>query len=108
MGKVKCLSVRLESLISISDKAYKATCFDGSSDILPKSCVYGEDYDVQKSEAYWIASWILEKKNLQYSQKKIGWYDTEKRKILPNIKIETHIPEKKEYEKTNPNEELIR
>ena len=68
--KTKCYSVRLESLVRISDKAYKATCFDGSSDIIPASLVFGADLDVQKSDAYWISAWILERKSLQYSAKK--------------------------------------
>ena len=62
--RVKCYSVRLESFVSISDKAYKATCFDGTTDIIPKSQVFGRDWDVMKSEAWWISAWILEKKNL--------------------------------------------
>lgn len=70
--KTLCYSVRLESLTSISDKAYKATCFNGQEDILPKSTVFGFDFDVAKSEAYWIAAWILEQKDIQYSQKKKG------------------------------------
>ena len=74
MKKTLCLSVRLASLVSISEKAYKARSFDGSEDILPKSCVFGQDYDVQKSDAYWIAAWILEKKNIQWSNKKSAWY----------------------------------
>ena len=32
-----CYSVRLERLVRISDKAFKATAFDGSSDIVPQS-----------------------------------------------------------------------
>ena len=68
--KTKCYSVRLQSLVSISDKAYKVTSFDGSSDILPKSCVFGHDYEVQKSNAYWIAAWILEKKRTSILNKK--------------------------------------
>ena len=48
-----CFSVRLESLVRISDKAFKATAFDGSSDIIPASQVFGRDYEVQKSDA-WI------------------------------------------------------
>ncbi len=75
MSKVLCYSVRLQSLVSISDKAYVATSFDGSKDVLPKSQVFGQDYDVQKSDAYWIAAWILEKKNIQYSGKKRAWLD---------------------------------
>jgi hypothetical protein len=59
--KTKVVSVRLKSLILISDKAYKATAFDGSTAVIPISQVFGEDYDVQKSEAYWISEWIIEK-----------------------------------------------
>lgn len=72
--KTKCYSVRLESLVSISDRAYKATAFDGSEDIIPKSQVFGQDWEVTKSEAYWISAWILEKKSIQYSSKKVKWF----------------------------------
>lgn len=54
-----CYSVRLESLVRISDKAFKATAFDGSSDIIPASQVFGHDYEVMKSDAYWISAWIM-------------------------------------------------
>lgn len=74
MKKTKCYSVRLESLTSISEKAYKAVAFDGSSAILPKSQVFGPDYEVQKSDAYWISAWILEQKDIQYSSKKVRWF----------------------------------
>jgi len=75
--KTKCYSVRLESLVSISDRAYKATAFDGSEAIIPKSMVFGQDYEVQKSYAVWIAAFILEKEdcNLQYSDKKVKWFN---------------------------------
>lgn len=75
MAKIKCYSVRLESLTSISDKAYKAVAFDGSSAIIPKSMVFGEDHEVEKSDAYWIAAFILEKQecSLQFSYKKVKW-----------------------------------
>ena len=71
--KVLCYSVRLSSLTSISEKAYKAVAFDGSEAIIPKSQVLGQDYDVSKSEAYWISEWILRQKDLQYSGKKEDW-----------------------------------
>jgi hypothetical protein len=108
--KTKVCSVRLQSLVSISDKAYKATSFDGSCDILPKSQVFGIDYDVQKSDAYWIAAWILEKKDLQYSGKKIAWYNHITGNIEPNyeIIIEHHIPERKEPVNIEPDANLIR
>lgn len=103
--KTKCYSVRLESLLRISEKAYKAASFDGSSDIIPVSCVFGRDYDVQKSEAYWIAAWILSKKEIQYSSKKEAWFD-ESGKMLPTYHIERHTPDKKEAVPTNEIQEL--
>jgi hypothetical protein len=92
--KTKCHSVRLQSLVSISDKAYAATAFDGSEAVIPKSQVFAIDFDVQKSDAYWISAWILEKKELQYSAKKTAWFDSETRKMLPTYIVEKHIPEK--------------
>ena len=77
MKKIKAYSVRLADLKSISPKAYKATAFDGSSAIIPKSMVLGRDDEVQKTSAYWIAAFILEKEDckLQYSHKKIKWFN---------------------------------
>jgi hypothetical protein len=93
---IKCYSVRLKSLVSISDRALKATAFDGSEAIIPKSQVIGPDLDVVKAEAYWITAWILEKKKLQYSTKKQGLFNLSKRKVIVknDIKIEIHIPKK--------------
>lgn len=104
--KILCYSVRLLSLVSISDKAYKATCFDGTTDIIPKSQVYGRDWDVAKSEAWWISAWILEKKNLQYSTKKSACFDRETGKMLPVIMVEKHQPEKVEALGSNIIDEL--
>lgn len=91
--KVKCYSVRLASLERISPLAYKAVAFDGSSAIIPASQVYGQDYEVMKSDAWWISAWILEKKNLQYSRKKSATFDKESRRRLPEIIIEKHHPD---------------
>ena len=88
----KCYSVRLESLYSISDKAFKAVAFDGRSDIIPKSQVFDRDWDVMKSEAYWISAWILEKKSIQYSRKKEAWFYNDTRKMAPKINIEKLFP----------------
>ena len=68
--KTKCYSVRLDSLVQISDKCYLATAYDGSEDYIPAKFIFGYDPAVQKSNAYWIAAWILERKKLQYSAKK--------------------------------------
>lgn len=105
--KTKCYSVRLESLRSISDKAFKATAFNGSTAIIPKSQVFGKDWDVMKSEAYWISSWILEQKSIQYSGKKEAWFD-EKGNMLPTYHIERHKPAKKEKISSNEIKELLK
>lgn len=91
--KIRCLSVRLESLNRISDKAFKAISFDGSEDIIPASQVYGQDYDVIKSDAYWISAWILEKKSIQYSHKKEAWFDADTKQMLPTYIVEKHKPD---------------
>lgn len=106
--KTHCYSVRLVSLVSVSDKAYKALAFDGSEAIIPKSQVFGRDYDVQKSDAYWITDWILQKKDIQYSTKKEAWFDTETGDMLPTYHIEHHKPERKQPVNSNPHAELTR
>lgn len=80
------------SLEPISPLAYKAVAFDGSSDIIPASQVFGMDYEVSKSDAWWISAWILEKKSLQYSHKKSAMFDSKTRRRLPDIIIEKHNP----------------
>jgi len=84
----------------ISDKAYAVRSFDGSEDIIPASQVFGPDYGVQKCEAYWIAAWILEKKSIQYSDKKQAWFD-ENGNRLPDITIEKHKPARVEAKSNN-------
>lgn len=105
--KTKCYSVRLSELIRISEKAYKATAFDGSSAIIPASQVFGVDFDVQKSDAYWISAWILEQKSIQYSCKKTAWFD-ENKKMLPKYTIEKHTPESRQAVDNNIISELTK
>ncbi len=105
--KILCYSVRLESLVKISRRAFRATAFDGSSDIIPVSQVFGMDYDVQKSDAYWISAWILEKKSIQYSGKKQAWFD-ENGHQLPTYTIERHQPEKRVAKENNEIKSLKR
>lgn len=104
--KSLCYSVRLSSLTVISDKCYKATAFDGSEALIPKSQVFGQDYSVQKSETYWISEWILKQKDLQYSGKKEAWFDSVTRKMMPTYKIEKHNPERVEPVQNNTIQEL--
>lgn len=105
--KTKCYSVRVAKLIEVSPKAVKIVSYNGDEDIIPKALFFGEDWEVKKSSAYWIASWICEKKNIQFSRNKIAWFD-ENRIKLPQISIEKHIPAKKEIKEVLPNDELIR
>lgn len=86
--------MRLKSLRSISEKAWIAISFDGTEAILPKSQVFGCDYSVKRSEAYWVSAWIINQKELQYSTKKEGWYNTATGLVEPSIRtvIERHVP----------------
>lgn len=61
----------------ISPKCYKAIAFNGSEALIPTSQYFGEDYEVSKCEAHWISAWILERKELQYSRKKVKWFKKE-------------------------------
>lgn len=106
--KVLCYSVRLQSLTSISDKCLVVTSYNGSEALIPKSQYFGQDYDVTKSEAYWISAWVLERVNLQYSSKKQGWFDKETRKLLPSYTFEKHIPAKIIDKNVKPDADLIR
>lgn len=106
--KSLCYSVRLESLTAISDKCYKAIAFDGSEALIPKSQVFGQDYSVKKSVAYWISEWILKQKSLQYSSKKQATFDTVTRKEVPSWTVVKHIPQSKEPVKNNTIKELRR
>lgn len=106
--KVKCYSVRLSSLTRISDKCMLATAFDGSEALIPNSQLFGQDYSVSKSEAYWISAWILEKKPIQYSHKKEAWFDVETRKEVPNYVIIKKTPAKIEFTQSKPMDEWKR
>lgn len=106
--KTLCYSVRLSSLTAISDKCYLATAFDGSEALIPKSQVFGQDYSVSKSEAYWISEWILKQKSLQYSSKKEAWFDSVTRKEVPYYVITKHTPQKIEAKDVQPIKELER
>jgi hypothetical protein len=70
-----------------------ATAFDGSEALIPKSQLFGQDYSVSKSDAYWISKWILEQKDIQYSSKKEATFDSVTRKEVPSWTITKHAPE---------------
>jgi len=97
-NKIKVISVRLKSLVEITEKCYKAEDWEGNFALIPKSQVFARDYDVQKSEAWWISEWFAKKEDfkLVISFKKKGWYNINKKIIEPNytIEIKHNIPEK--------------
>lgn len=93
--KTLCYSVRLESFVRISDKCFRAKGFDGSEDLIPASQYFGPDFEVQKSDAYWISAWILERKSIQYSEKKSAYFDGFGNR-LPSIEVHKHTPEHKD------------
>lgn len=86
----------------------KAVAFDGSEALIPKSQVFSQDYDVSKSEAYWISSWILKQKSLQYSTKKEAWFDSETGKMTPHFIITKKTPAKIEVTEIKPLDEWKR
>ena len=94
---VMCLSVHLMQLSRITDKCYKAVAFDGSEALIPASCYFGIDYGGStRSPAYWIAEWILKKRNLQYSDKRKAVFKAGKLSWIPvknTVETIRHIPE---------------
>ena len=104
---IKAYSVRIKSIKDISDKAVSIESFDGRKDIFPNSQILANDYDVSKSIAIWVSAWILEKKNIQFSKKKVAWFN-EIGEMLPQYKIKKHVPERKTPVKTEPAKELVR
>ena len=105
--KIKAYSVRVKWFTYISDRAMLIESFDGSKDVFPISQFFGNDYDVEKSTALWISAWILEKKSIQFSKKKIAWFN-EAGKMLPKYIVNKHVPKRKEAVKTQPDESLVR
>lgn len=104
----RCISVRLESLVPISSKCYKAVAFDGSEALIPKSQMFGQDWDVQKSEAYWLTEWILSKNpQLQHSTKKWSIFSKEGKNI-GQIEFTHHTPKKLDLNDIKHDDSLTR
>lgn len=112
MSRVKCYLVKLAELRAISPKAYLAVCFDDREVVIPRSQVFGVDLSSTKSDAYWIAAWIVEKHGLQHSQKNFGWYDRSKpvRSVRCGTfkRIERIVPKRVEPVEVSADPELLR
>lgn len=106
--RVVCHRVRLKELISISDKCYKAVCFDGKSDLIPKSQVYEIELTSKDILEVWLPEWILHQKKLQYSPTHKREYDKGTGKQIPKVEIIKNIPQKITNLKQEPDNELIR
>jgi len=104
MKKTLAYSVRLEKLIRISDDAHLAVGFDGTKDIIPTSQIFGQDFEVVKSDSYWISAWILSIKKITYSKKKQAYFD-EKGHMVTTL-VEYYVPDKKESLSDNIKTEL--
>lgn len=93
--KTKCHLVKIKSIVSHGG-AYLIEDYNGNSDFFPKSTVF-ENY--HNNEVY-IAIWILEKKSITYSRKKVYWHDSKTNKITPHINIEVIkvTPKKVEFD----------
>lgn len=110
MKKTKVYSVKVKEVVSVSDRAVRLVGFDGKDDIFPTSCIFGEDYDREKTPSLWVAAWILEKKQLQYSTKKAGWFNPATNMVEPTISVtvEKHVPAKIEPVKNTTHAELTK
>jgi hypothetical protein len=92
MPKLFCTSIKLQALIRITDKCYKAIAFDGSEALFPVSQVVCED--LENENAWWVTDWILQQKTIQHSKKRQAWIDTDTldiRVYYPTI-VEHHVP----------------
>lgn len=106
---IKCYLIKLAELRHITDKACLAVCFDGREAVIPKSQIFGCGPE-GKSESFWVAAWIVERKGLQYSPDRTGWYDP-KTQITPKIqfkKIERRVPVRHEPIVITADKELLR
>lgn len=86
--KKKCYSVRLKEFVQISDLAYRAVDFQNTKATIPASQYFGIDSETTKSKGFWLTEWILKKRTLQYSNKKVAWFDENGNKYSSAEKLE--------------------
>jgi hypothetical protein len=103
MKKTRVYSVRLKNLTQITPKCHKAIDWQGNEYLIPDSQYFGRDYDVIKSDAFWIAAWIIDKEDcgLMVSTKKEGWYNPNTGIVNPPMIVHHHIPERIEPKQNN-------
>lgn len=84
------LSVKLNSVRSISEKAVIIETIEGDTAVIPKSQIMGFAKHPKGCECLWITEWILKKKNIRYSYNDKGYF-LGKEKIIFEEK-EIHFP----------------
>lgn len=110
--KVKLKEFRLLK----SGKDYYAESYDGRHDFIPTQFVakvneFDNEYS-DRAEGHcevWIDSWILEKKNIQYSKKTSAYFGKRKDGTfypMPKVEMKTHTPEKLELKEVKVADEL--
>lgn len=87
--KTKCFLVRTAEFRPISDKAAVVRTFDGATCTVPLS-----QYCIEPTEenGVWIAAWLLERSPLQYSTKRIGWYNEATGRVQEQRGAIRHVP----------------
>lgn len=106
--RIKCYSVKVSELRPISPKAYLAVCFDGREIVIPRSQVFGLGGLSDRSESYWIAAWLVEKHRIQYSPKRVGWFNGVTVRKAAFRKVERIVPPRIEPVIVEADEELLR
>lgn len=101
---MKCYLVKLAEFVQISDKCYKAVDYAGNEALIPASQFCG----YSGSNGVYLTAWILERKNLQYSQKHpVDILDGGVNDDV--VVVRKHTPEPLEAETgVSPDESLIR
>jgi hypothetical protein len=96
MKKTKCFSIKLKSIKEYSNQSFLITLWSGQQVFIPKSHVFGNDHEENKSEAHWISEWILNKKQVPIPDRRAGWYNHAIGRIEPcfSTTIEHHTPKK--------------
>lgn len=94
---MKCYLVKLQEFNQISPKCYKAVDFSGNEELIPASQVCGILQGKAGADVY-ISAWILERKNLVYSEKNPVYIEPGE---MPNedvVIVVKHHPKKLEPE----------
>lgn len=88
----KCFSVAVKDCQRISANCFRVVTYDGSEALVPVSQVYGTD--PLKPGNMLLTSWILERKNLQYSSKTPIWVDEHSGNVVKRGQLHSTVHHK--------------